>query len=240
MFILSQERLFVGQEPASTAPSRFVLPRNDALKGFLFAVAVSFGIVERLSASANLISMERDWIITVAGPIGHPYDLTNLNAMMGRIDLTCKLISPVLIATVISATGSIRVGVLYTGLTSLVSIPIEILSATQVWKSSVALQAPKPYHASIAAGDPPLGTQEGATGVGALVSKLRQYFKGFEMYFSSSVWMPSFALAMLHFNMLTWRATFITYLINIGYSLNVITIARGIGSLFEISSTASK
>src|SRR5205814_3566764 len=54
---------------------------------------------------------------------------------------------------------------------------------------------------------------------------------------TTSVWIPSFALAMLHFNLLTWRAPFITYLINVGYLLNVITIARAIGSIFEISST---
>ena len=57
------------------------------------------------------------------------------------------------------------------------------------------------------------------------------------MYFGTSVWIPSVALALLHFNMLTWRATFITSLINVGYSLNAITIARTVGSVFEISST---
>ncbi len=60
---------------------------------------------------------------------------------------------------------------------------------------------------------------------------------GLEMYFSTSVWIPSLTLAMLHYSMLTWRATFITYLINVGYSLNFITTARTVGSVFEIGST---
>ncbi|KAK6864449.1 hypothetical protein PG995_000977 [Apiospora arundinis] len=59
------------------------------------------------------------------------------------------------------------------------------------------------------------------------------------MYFSTTVWLPSVALALLHFNMMTWRATFITYLINIGYTLPVITTARAVGSIFEISSTVA-
>ncbi|KAI0098750.1 Ferroportin1-domain-containing protein [Nemania sp. FL0031] len=236
LLILSQENLLNGETPDATS-AKFALPRNDILKGFIFAVAVAFGIIERLSASGNLISMERDWIVTVAGPVGHPYDLTNLNAVMRRIDLVCKLISPILISIVISVTGSVRIGVLYTGFTSLISIPIELLCARRVWNGNVVLQAPKSV--------PPSEPVQHSTDAGEVSrieirswpSKLRRYFKGLEMYFTSPVWMPSFALAMLHFNMLTWRATFITYLINIGYSLNVITIARAIGSIFEISST---
>ncbi|KAI1476152.1 Ferroporti-1 [Daldinia eschscholtzii] len=223
ILILSQEDL-VGQETA------FVLPTNSILKGIGFAIAVTFGIVERLSASGNLISMERDWVVTVAAPAGNPYDLTHLNAVMRRIDLVCKLISPILISAVISVLGSIRLGVVFTGLTSLISIPIEVFSAKRVWNSSPLLQAPR----AIPAAHPETTTQEASR---SWISKTRQYFHGFEMYFSTSVWVPSAALALLHFNMLTWRATFITYLINVGYSLNVITIARAIGSVFEISST---
>ncbi|TGJ83321.1 hypothetical protein E0Z10_g5456 [Xylaria hypoxylon] len=233
--ILSQENLLTGDTLA--APPRFALPRNDMLKGVIFAVAIAFGIIERLSASANMISMERDWVFAVAGPVGHPYDLTNLNAVMRRIDLVCKLISPIFISIVISATGSVRIGVLYTGLTSLISIPIELLSAKRVWNGSTVLQAPKPIPTSGPSQGPAAGPGEGGVGIRSWSSKLRQYFNGLEMYFSTPVWIPSFALAMLHFNMLTWRATFITYLLNIGYSLNVITIARAIGSIFEISST---
>ncbi|KAI1326278.1 Ferroportin1-domain-containing protein [Xylariaceae sp. FL0255] len=197
LLILSQENLIPNDTTLGKAPV-FTLPQNDALKGITFAIAVTFGIIERLSASGNLISMERDWVVTAAAPTGHRYDLTNMNA----------LLSPILISIVISATGSVRIGVLYTGLTSLVSIPIELLSAKRVWSSCAVLQAPKP-----------------------------SYFRGLDSYFRTEVWIPSVALALLHFNVLTWRATFITYLISIGYSLNVITIARAAGSIFEISST---
>ncbi|KAI0899354.1 Ferroporti-1 [Annulohypoxylon nitens] len=221
ILILSQEDL-VGHETI------LILPNNTLLKGLGFAIAVAFGIVERLSSSGNLISMERDWVVTVAAPAGRPYDLTHLNAVMRRIDLVCKLISPILIAAVISALGSIRLGVVFTGLTSLVCIPIEVFSAKRVWNSSPLLQARRV--------PPPQPTTSQITSRSWL-AKTRQYFHGFELYFGTTVWVPSVALALLHFNMLTWRATFITYLINAGYSLNIITTARAIGSLFEITST---
>ncbi|KAI1503228.1 Ferroportin1-domain-containing protein [Biscogniauxia marginata] len=225
LLILSQEDL-VGEEAA------FVLPKNDVLKGGGFAIAVTLGIVERLSASGNLISMERDWVVTVAAPAGRPYDLTHLNAIMRRIDLVCKLVSPILISVVISALGSVRIGVIFTGFTSVISIPIELFSAKRVWNSSAALQAPKPLPPQQPS--PASGQQTGAR---SWAARAGQFFKGLELYFSTPVWIPSMALALLHFNMLTWRATFITYLINIGYSLTVITVARAIGSVFEISST---
>ncbi|KAI1375542.1 Ferroporti-1 [Hypoxylon crocopeplum] len=223
LFILSQEDLVEGH-------AAFVLPRNTILKGVGFAIALTFGIIERLSSSGNLISMERDWVVAVAAPAGRPYDLTHLNAAMRRIDLVCKLISPILISVVISALGSIRLGVVFTGLTSLISIPIEVFSAKRVWNSSVLLQAPR-------AVPPPQPAATSQIGSRSWIARGRQYFHGFEMYFNTSVWVPSVALASLHFNMLTWRATFVTYLINVGYSLNTITIARAVGSLFEISST---
>ncbi|KAI0594018.1 Ferroportin1-domain-containing protein [Biscogniauxia sp. FL1348] len=225
LLILSQEDL-VGPDAV------FVMPKNDLLKGAGFAVAVALGIVERLSASGNLISMERDWVVTVAAPAGRPYDLTHLNAVMRRIDLVCKLMSPILISIVITALGSVRIGVIYTGLTSVISIPVELFSAKRVWGHSPVLRAPKSLPPQQATSGP--GQQAGAR---SCVARLRQFFKGLELYFSTPVWIPSMALALLHFNMLTWRATFITYLINIGYSLTVITVARAVGSVFEISST---
>ncbi|ORY62293.1 Ferroporti-1 [Pseudomassariella vexata] len=225
LLILSQEDL-IGSE------GRFSLAKNDTLKHILFVVAMSFGIIERLSASGNLISMERDWVVTVAAPSGRPYDLTHLNAVMRRIDLVCKLISPILISVVISALDSVRIGVVYTALTSMVSIPIEAISARRVWDDNPSLRVPKEV--------PPEGeTPPLQSGTMSWRTQLRQYLHDSKMYFSTTVWIPSMALAMLYFNVITWRATFITYLINVGYSLNTITIARTIGSLFEISSTVA-
>ncbi|KAK6841892.1 hypothetical protein PG987_002752 [Apiospora arundinis] len=225
--------LILSQEDLVKTETIFVLPKNDILKHVIFAVAVTFGIIERLSSSGNLISMERDWVVKVAAPPGQPYSLTHLNAVMRRIDLVCKLISPILISIVISATDSVRIGVIYSALTSLISIPIETISAKGVWNSSPVLRVPKTKKL---AGEAPVPAPVHSV---PWTSRIRQFSKGFEMYFSTTVWLPSVALALLHFNMMTWRATFITYLINIGYTLPVITTARAVGSIFEISSTVA-
>lgn len=199
LLMLSQENLLISQVPGASTP-RYALPRNDTLKDLIFVTAVTFGIIERLSSFGNFISMERDWVVTVAAPAGHPYDLTNLNAVMRRIDVVCKLISPILISIVISTTGSVRIGVLYTGFMSLLSVPVELLSAKRVWNSSTVLQIPKPI-------PDPVPTQRrpvGETKMESWVRESRQYLQGLEMYFGTPAWIPSFALAMLHFNLLTY------------------------------------
>ncbi|KAI5862711.1 hypothetical protein GGS23DRAFT_571444 [Durotheca rogersii] len=226
VLILSQEDLAGGEGAV------FSLQANALVKGAGFAVTVAFGILERLSASGNLISMERDWVVVAAAPAGRPYDLAHLNAVMRRVDLVCKLLAPILVSAVVSALGSIRFGVVFTGLTSLVSMPIEIVSAKRVWNSSPLLRAPRQVPPpSPAAAHPQMNSRPSPA------ARIRQYFHSFEPYFGTVVWVPSAALALLHFNILTWRATFITYLISVGYSLNIITVARALGSLFEIGST---
>ncbi|KAH8899787.1 hypothetical protein GQ53DRAFT_815842 [Thozetella sp. PMI_491] len=209
------------------------LPKSGTIRGLLFVVAVTLGILERLSAAANFISMERDWVVAVAAPAGQPYDLTDLNAVMRRIDLVCKLFSPIAISLIISAVGSTRVGILYAGFTSLFCLPVELFSAKRAWSSSEALQSPKLVERPPPAAEGTTMTKYRTSWGERAMSRLR----GFEFYFSSVVFIPSFTLALLHGSVLTWKATFITHLINVGYSLNFITIARTVGSCFEIGST---
>ncbi|OIW29133.1 hypothetical protein CONLIGDRAFT_599002 [Coniochaeta ligniaria NRRL 30616] len=203
---------------------------NPLHKAVYFMAAIGLGIVERLSSSANLISMERDWVVTVAAPPGEAYDLTHLNAIMRRIDLVCKLIPPIFISGLISVAGSMRFGVIFTGLSSMTCLPIELVSARRTWNANAALQARK---ATPSTDD----CEQEVTGKRGVIARLGEHFLGFRIYFSSSVWIPSMALAILHYNVMTWRATFITWLINVGYSLNFITLARTVGSVFEILST---
>jgi iron-regulated transporter 1 len=65
----------------------------------------------------------------------------------------------------------------------------------------------------------------------------QQYVRDIQNYFSSSIWIPSLALAFLHLSALSYSATFVTYLLSVGFSLDLITVARAAGSMVEISST---
>ncbi|XMA11362.1 hypothetical protein WAI453_004153 [Rhynchosporium graminicola] len=223
----------------ASPPSAIVYDENGILsfvmlKDIIFTLILLLGILETLSASGNVLSMERDWIVTAASPDGHTYDLTHLNSVMRRIDLICKLIAPILISIVISCTTA-RIGVLVVGVMSAISWPVEMFCAKRVWNRNPQLQAPKMCSLD--------DSQQKQAIVGPLgvmnnvFQGLRSYIKDFKNYFSSTVWIPSFALALLHLSALSYSATFITFLLSTGYSLHLITIARAAGSVVEISST---
>lgn len=206
---------------------------GDAMKIAMFVLILGFGILEGLSASGNMLSMERDWVVAAAAPEGRAYDLTHLNAAMRRIDLICKLLAPILISVLISALG-IKTGVVIVGGVSAGSWGVEIWSARRVWRSNARLQRRKPIRVDD-------HVTSDIVEVRSLMGKISQGFQSykedFKSYFSSKVWIPSVSLSLLHLSALSYGATFITFLLNAGFSLDLITLARATGSVVEISST---
>jgi iron-regulated transporter 1 len=209
------------------------------LKGALFAAIILLGIFENLSASGNMLSMERDWVVAASSADGSLYDLTHLNSAMRRIDLICKLIAPILISVIVSATN-VKVGVSVVGAMSAASWTVEIWCAKRVWNFNPRLREPKVVMELTAEGEeerlPPL--ESSPVGFWTKTTQsLGRYAQDFKNYFSSMVWIPSLSLAFLHISALSYSATFITYLLAAGFSLDLITIARAAGSVVEISST---
>ncbi|KAH8663143.1 Ferroporti-1, partial [Tricladium varicosporioides] len=215
-----------------SVPRNIEIEKSLMIKGTLFTLILVLGIFETLSASGNMLSMERDFVVTAADPDGQPYNLTHLNAVMRRIDLICKLVAPILVSVLISATN-MKIGVLAVGGMSTVSWGVELWCAKRVWNMNPRLRVLKP---ALNAKDVPISS--GARNPLTKVSQaLQRYGKDFKNYFSSTVWIPSLALSFLHISVLAYNATFITFLLNVGFSLGLITVARAAGSLVEISST---
>ncbi len=214
------------------------IERVPILKGALFALILLLGIMENLSATANVLSMERDWVVTASSTDGRRYDLTHLNSAMRRIDLTCKLAAPILISVIISAT-SVKIGVLVVGGMSAGCWAAEIWCAKRVWKNNPRLREPKIVNEQTSSDDNNLHSvvERPRSCWNHTIQALRRYAQDFKNYFSSMVWVPSLSLAFLHISALTYNATFITYLLAVGFSLDLITIARAAGSVVEISST---
>ena len=207
----------------------------------LFGFAVVLGTFERLSGIANLISMERDWLVVVgkfssteqAGLPG--YNLTRLNAVMRRLDLVCKLVGPVVISFVIAAT-SMRTGVFVIAGMSASTWSIEVWSAWRVWNDCHVLRQPKlaPIQEEP---DDTVPAPQYRTPFARIRHILNEHSGQIRAYFNSSVWIPSLALSLLHISVLTYHATLITWLLASGFSLVLITVVRAISSVVEISST---
>lgn len=220
-------------------PSFGGLPLESIIKGGIFSLILILGILEGLSGSGNMLSMERDWVVTAAAPEGRPFDLTHLNSTMRRIDLVCKLIAPILISIVVSVSNT-KIGVLVVGGMSAASWAAEILCAKRIWNRNPRLKAPKVVRTQTTIDESAgfsVQCDHSRNFFGRLSNGLGRFVQDFKNYFSSTVWTPSLALSLLHISTLTYSGTFITYLLNVGFSLDLITFARAAGSLVEISST---
>ncbi|CAF9938656.1 hypothetical protein IMSHALPRED_001040 [Imshaugia aleurites] len=219
-------------------------------KDATFLLILALGISERLSRLANLISIERDWVPTMvtAGATDKqqpPYDLSRLNAVMSRIDLICKLGSPIAISAFMSATKSPRLGaILLIGL-NLMTWPLEYGTAKIVWQGNEQLREEKVVDVSEAKDIAVSGSQDGVgftsdnllNALKAVLGWFSQYGRSLQQYFSTEVWMPSLAMSTLHFSILTFSSTLIVFLVNSGFSMTLITCAEVLSAAFEMSST---
>jgi iron-regulated transporter 1 len=116
------------QSFAVTASGLVVLiaAMNPALaitQGPLYASLLLFSMLERLTAIASELVIERDWVTQLAGK-DNALALARSNAMLRRTDLTCELV------------GSLAFGWLY----STAGITISVASATFLAVSMLPIQ----------------------------------------------------------------------------------------------------
>ena len=223
-------------------------------------------MAEKLSRAANILSMERDWVPTLANPswnatVKAPYNLTHLNTALRRIDLLCKLIAPLAVSIFISAIGSERVAVAVVAAISMLSWGPECWSVQRVWNQNSRLrglktpsehtfrglgQEEEEEEEEEAAGENLDGRAKASSKrspipVQNFTSKIkvsiRTHRNGLHYFFASPVWVPSICAAIPHASVLTFSGTMITYLLNDGFSLNWITGAKASGAIFEMGST---
>ena len=224
------------------------LPPCSNTKNMIFAVVLVLGVVERLSVTANKLSLERDWMpILVQQPttqFAKPLKatLSQLNAVMKRIDLACKVVTPSLASLIVSSPKYRRIGIIIIAALGAVSWAIEFWCARKVYLASPALRYPKVQ----ARNDGSNNTREACPTRSH--QQLYRLSSGFPLwflahinfikqYFSTDVWIPSMAWAVLHLSVLAYSASLITWMLNAGFSLPFITIAKATGSIVEFAST---
>ena len=200
-------------------------------KGIIFLLILVLGISERLSRLANLLSIERDWVPTLAGSTPD-YDLTYLNAVMVRIDLICKLGSPIAISALMSVTSP-RLGPLLLALCNVISWPLEYWTARRVWSDSPNLRIPK----EVLVKDSKTAQRSFGAAFHAVTSWLQEYWQSLQSYFTAKVWMPSLAMTCLHSSILNFSGSLTVFLIQSGFSTGMITGAEVSSAVCEFSST---
>lgn len=191
--------------------------------------------------------MERDWVPILANKEGMSYHLTHLNTAMRRIDITCKFLAPLVISSVVALVGPTR-AVATIAIVSSISLVLECWIVMRVWTHNVRLQSGKDLTLNHLE-DPISRIHPNPTGfVGVLLWKGYELLKrlgevtranadGVYYYFSTTVWLPSICVAVLHGSVLAWSGTLITWLLNEHFSIAEVTVAKSVGAVFEIGST---
>ena len=210
---------------------------------YYFVLLLALGMVERSSRSANILSMERNWIPTIASSgANDTYSLTHLNTMMRRIDVICKFLAPLSISTLIAAVSPLTIAVAVTGIIAAMSVLIECWCIQVVWKGNEQIRASKaPPKVGNAPPRQPQGIQDPISvtvcAVTAITTSIRSHAESVRFFFNTPVWIPSLCAAANHGSVLTFSGTLITYLLNAGFPVGVITLGKAVSQLFEIGST---
>jgi iron-regulated transporter 1 len=222
-------------------------PFSNFSRGFMYGLILFLDVVHDLSAIANRLSVERDWIPTLVGPITPDlsYDLTQINSVFVRIEHIVKLVAPSLLPLIMS-TITIRAKwiLLLIGMTVLLWV-IEVWFARAIAAENPELQAAKkPSHNMEAMEDTPVSERFShlKLGVQSWPQKLcvvlyRDPAARLKHFFSIRMWPASMSVSLLQLTVLAYSATLITYLLEVGFSLSLITIGKASGSITALAST---
>ncbi|KAK9480758.1 Ferroporti-1 [Lipomyces japonicus] len=225
---------------------------GEASTGIWIKIAFMLGLVllaciEKLALIMNTVSVERDWVVVIAG--SNSDDLRTLNSIMRRIDLFCKMGGPLAISFLIgfSIVGSI-VTVL---ILNLVSVVIEYVSIARVYRLVPALA----YRVEVA-------TEEHAEDLGIVLEQqqdegeeeslgrstrfyrsssfsraVNAFSSPLQIYINHDQFIPSFSLAILYFTVLSFGGQMVAYLLAMDYHPGTIGVLRTFSVVFELGAT---
>ena len=200
----------------------------------LVAMLILLACVEKLCAIMNIIAIERDWVIVIAE--SSPCGLQVLNSQMRRIDLVCKLIGPLVIALLDGY--STAVAILAVLGMSASSVLIEIFAILRGYRKVPALQAHPSVWNNVENISSTVPEVFEIWRLGPLcVAQLRCVYKILSNYIRHPVFLPSMALCLLYFTVLSFSGQMVTYLLSIGISSTQIGFLRTLSTATEISAT---
>jgi iron-regulated transporter 1 len=120
-------------------------PFSSLSRGFLFGFILLLDVIQDLGAIGNRLSVERDWVPVLVGPITSDttYGLTQINAVMRRIDLICKLVAPSLLPLIVSTFNSRAAWIILLTITTILLWAAEVWCAHIIAKDNSQLRLPK-------------------------------------------------------------------------------------------------
>lgn len=214
----------------------------DGVKGkgllthVLFGTSVILACFEKLAFIANTVAVERDWIIVVADELN--VDRQDLNSMMRRIDLVCKLVAPVGIGLLDGYSTKLAISVVF--IQNAVSVAIEYFAIAQVYAAIPKLSQKNGPERS----PPTEMQQQGQTANttrprNTLATKLTSATHPFKSYVQNPAFLASFSLSLLYLTVLSFASQMTTYLLTLGFTSTHVSIMRLGAVILELSATCA-
>ncbi|KAI3414484.1 Solute carrier family 40 protein [Psidium guajava] len=211
------------------------------------------GAISVLSALAGSILIEREWVVVISE--GHPPEtLTQMNSVIRRIDLVCKLFAPVVSGFFISF-ASLKASAVAFALWNFASVWLQYWLMSCVYKGIPALKENNQRRRQQIPSD---GTEGGVSVLegGTLHDKadirmeekslMRRkmnlvmnsaFMVSWRTYLRQEVVLPGVALALLYFTVLSFGTLMMADLKWEGIPAYVIGIGRGISATIGIAAT---
>lgn len=230
-----------------TAPAVFML---------LVVVTNISGAVGVLSTLAGTILIEREWVVVISN--GQPTELlTEMNSVIRRIDLICKLCAPVLSGFIISFI-SLRASAIFLAIWNLVSVWLQYWLLTSVYEGiptlsessqrriskqiptdsleSASILDENKSSTSLQESNLVLETSDWKKRITGRLSKF-PCFDAWIVYAKQEIVLPGVALALLYFTVLSFGTLMTATLEWNGIPAYVIGIARGVSAIVGIAAT---
>ncbi|KAJ9185439.1 hypothetical protein P3X46_005077 [Hevea brasiliensis] len=232
--------------------------KSTNFTAFIFLVILTniSGAIGVLSTLAGTILIEREWVVVISE--GHPpHVLTKMNSIIRRIDLTCKLLAPVVAGFIISFV-SVKASAMTLVIWNTSAVLMEYWFFTSVYRGIPSLGessrrritrlSPSNMEEGIATSREPenLHSQNGENSVlgekkwrGKLtvwVSKA-PFVRAWKVYLWQDVLLPGVALALLYFTVLSFGTLMTATLKWEGIPAFVIGIGRGVSAIIGIGAT---
>ncbi|KAL3460353.1 Ferroporti-1 [Aspergillus heterothallicus] len=207
------------------------------LTWMLFIALVLLAGVEKLAATANTVSVERDWAVVISDALRIPRQ--DLNASMRRIDLFCKLIAPVVVS-LMDGLLSTRVTIWIVLGLNVAVVLIEYFAIAQVYESVPQLDrslATQDAEQQCAADDEEINRAERRTFLTRISQHIKDTVAPWREYVQQPVFFASFALSLLYLTVLSFGPTMVTFLLYSGFSSLQVSGMRIGAVLAEISGT---
>ena len=192
---------------------------SSPLFNLLFFGAILLGAVAAVASMITSISISKEWIVVIQK--AHPHmPLTKVNATFRRIDLACKLLSPLAFALILRLTSLTASLIIVTSWNAISLIPESLLTQL-LYRRIPELGVPKSPEAMR----------------GKSPNPLAQIASGWRAYFSQPIFRSSLAYVLLYMTVLSPGGVMTAFLEFRNMNELVIAAFTGLGALVGLVST---